>query len=259
MAGRPRTPLFVAALASVLVLGLGLGAAAFAMLDDGTTVVRQVTVEGSEPVVASDLPATAIYDRSATGVVEIAASGGGGVGSQSAQGSGFVYDEDGHIVTNQHVVAGASSISVRFWNGVERDATLMVKALISDTERRDAERELRIVRGEQAITERLRTLQDGRDGKDGEKGLPGENGAVGPPGPPGEAIQGPPGEIPAVPAETAEQIEKALILLAQPVVTFTEASPVVVNIGERPKRKTITMRRDEQGNAVADVIERDAG
>src|SRR5678815_3096306 len=102
MAGRSRTPLFVAALASVLVLGLGLGAAAFAVLDDGTTVVRQVTVEGSEPVVASDRPAT--------GVVEIAASGGGGVGSQSAQGSGFVYDEDGHIVTNQHVVAGASSI-----------------------------------------------------------------------------------------------------------------------------------------------------
>jgi putative serine protease PepD len=125
MAGRSRTPLLVAALASVLVLGLGLGAAAFAVLDDGTTVVRQVTVEGSEPVVASDLPATAIYDRSAKGVVEIAASGGGTIGSQSAQGSGFVLDEDGHIVTNQHVVAGASSISVSFWNGVERDATLV--------------------------------------------------------------------------------------------------------------------------------------
>jgi len=148
---------------------------------------------------------------------------------------------------------------------VERDATLMVKALISDTERRDAERELRIVRGEQAITERLRTLQDGRDGKDGEMGLPGAEGAVGPPGPPGEAIQGPPGELPPVPAETAELIERALTLLAQPVVqpvvTFTEASPVVVNIGEpRPKHKTIKLRRDEHGNAVgADVIERDAG
>jgi S1-C subfamily serine protease len=109
----------------MLVLGLGLGAAAFAVLDDGTTVVRQVTVEGSEPVAASDLPATAIYDRSAKGVVEIAASGAGGIGSQSAQGSGFVYDQDGHVVTNQHVVAGASSISVSFWNGVEREATLV--------------------------------------------------------------------------------------------------------------------------------------
>ena len=143
---------------------------------------------------------------------------------------------------------------------VEREATLTVKALTSDIERRDAERELRMVRMEQTLSERLRTLQDGRDGKDGEMGLPGENGAVGPPGPPGEAIQGPPGEIPAVPAETAEQIEKALELLARPMALPTaEASPVVVNIGERPKRKTITMRRDEHGNAVADVIERDAG
>jgi S1-C subfamily serine protease len=125
MAGRSRAPVLVAALASTLVLGLGLGAAAFALLDDGTTIVRQVTVEGSQPVAQSDLPATAIYERSARGVVEIAASGGGSLGSQSAQGSGFVYDEDGHIVTNQHVVAGASSISVSFWNGVERTATLV--------------------------------------------------------------------------------------------------------------------------------------
>jgi len=110
----------------MLVLGLGLGAAAFALLDDGTTIVRQVTVENSEPVAASDLSATAIYDRAAKSIVEIAASGSSGVGSQSsAQGSGFVFDEDGHIVTNQHVVAGASSISISFWNGVERGATLV--------------------------------------------------------------------------------------------------------------------------------------
>src|ERR687883_813684 len=37
--------------------------------------------------------------------------------SQRAQGSGFVYDSKGDIVTNQHVVDGATSISVRFWNG----------------------------------------------------------------------------------------------------------------------------------------------
>jgi putative serine protease PepD len=126
MPGPSRTPLLVAALASTLVLGLGLGAAAFAMLDDGTTIVRQVTVENSEPVAASDLPATAIYDRAAKSVVEIAASGSSGLSSQSgAQGSGFVFDGDGHIVTNQHVVAGASSISISFWNGVEREATLV--------------------------------------------------------------------------------------------------------------------------------------
>jgi putative serine protease PepD len=117
-----RTPLVVAALAAALVLGLGLGAAAFAVLGDGTkTIVRQVTVEGSEPVSEGGLPTSEIYERASQAVVEIAAGGGG----SQAQGSGFVYDEQGHIVTNQHVVTGASSIRVSFWNGAEFDAQLV--------------------------------------------------------------------------------------------------------------------------------------
>jgi S1-C subfamily serine protease len=123
--GRSRTALLVAALASMLALGVGLGAAAFAMLEDSSTIVRQVTVESSEAVASSELPTAAIYDRATRAVVEISASGGSSVGSQSAQGSGFVYDEQGNIVTNQHVVAGASAISVSFWNGVELDAELV--------------------------------------------------------------------------------------------------------------------------------------
>lgn len=122
MTNRSRTPLVLAALAAALVVGIGLGAVAFATLDEGgTTVVRQVTVEGSEPVAQGGLPASEIYDRSQDSVVEIAARGGTG----RAQGSGFVYDERGHIVTNQHVVAGASAIAVRFANGLEREAELV--------------------------------------------------------------------------------------------------------------------------------------
>lgn len=123
MPGRSRTPLLVAALVSALVLGAGLGAAAFAMLDDGSTIVRQVTVEDSQPVAENGLPSSQIYERASKSVVELAASGGSGAGT--AQGSGFIYDESGHIVTNQHVVAGATSIAVSFWNGVELDATLV--------------------------------------------------------------------------------------------------------------------------------------
>ena len=121
MTSRSRIP-HVLGLVAALALGLGLGAAAFAVFDDGTTtVVRQVTVEGSEPVAAGELPAAEIYDRASKAVVEISAGG-----SQArAQGSGFVYDRTGHIVTNQHVVAGATSISVSFWNGVELDAELV--------------------------------------------------------------------------------------------------------------------------------------
>jgi len=121
--GRSRTPLLLVALVSALVLGVGLGAAAFAVLDGSSTIVRQVTVEGSQPVAASEVPAARIYDRASKSVVELKASGG--AGGASAQGSGFVYDESGNIVTNQHVVAGATSIAVSFWNGVELDATLV--------------------------------------------------------------------------------------------------------------------------------------
>ncbi|HEU5009945.1 MAG TPA: hypothetical protein VFT33_04515, partial [Gaiellaceae bacterium] len=105
---RPRTALVVAGLVAALALGLGLGAAAFALLDDGTTtIVRQVPVEGSSPVADSNVPIGDIYQDASKAVVELAASSG--LGSQSgAQGSGFVYDKDGHVVTNQHVVAGAS-------------------------------------------------------------------------------------------------------------------------------------------------------
>lgn len=38
-------------------------------------------------------------------------------GSQSALGSGFVWDKNGDIVTNHHVIAGATSIEVTFSNG----------------------------------------------------------------------------------------------------------------------------------------------
>ncbi|HZU87049.1 MAG TPA: trypsin-like peptidase domain-containing protein, partial [Anaerolineaceae bacterium] len=41
------------------------------------------------------------------------------------QGSGFVYDTSGYIVTNNHVVEGATSITVTFWNGSKAEATLV--------------------------------------------------------------------------------------------------------------------------------------
>ena len=82
MPDRSRTPLLAAGLVSALVLGVGLGAASFAFLDDGsTTVVRQVTVESSEPVAADDLSASVIYDRASKAVVEISASGSTSAGS----------------------------------------------------------------------------------------------------------------------------------------------------------------------------------
>ncbi len=44
---------------------------------------------------------------------------------QSGEGSGFVYDKEGHIITNNHVVASAERIVVTFADGREADATLV--------------------------------------------------------------------------------------------------------------------------------------
>jgi len=53
-------------------------------------------------------------------VVSIAA-----FGSENAQGSGFIYDKEGHIVTNQHVVEDASRVEVSFIDGTTRNARII--------------------------------------------------------------------------------------------------------------------------------------
>jgi putative serine protease PepD len=109
-----------AALAAVALIGAGGGAATYAALSsgDGKTVVRQVTVSDAQPASSSgNLSVQSIYQLANKGVVEITAGQG--------QGSGFVYDDDGHIVTNQHVVEGTTSVSVKFWNGKTYDAQVV--------------------------------------------------------------------------------------------------------------------------------------
>jgi putative serine protease PepD len=125
-----------AALVAGACIGAGAGAATYAGLSDGgsNTVVRQVTVENSQPAASADqLSAGEIYSRTHKGVVEITATGAstqtpfGQPQSERAQGSGWVYDSSGHIVTNEHVVSEASSVSVRFWNGANYKATVVGK------------------------------------------------------------------------------------------------------------------------------------
>jgi len=46
-------------------------------------------------------------------------------GRAEGTGSGFVYDDKGHILTNNHVVAGSGKITVTFHDGVEASATVV--------------------------------------------------------------------------------------------------------------------------------------
>jgi S1-C subfamily serine protease len=88
-------------------------------------------VTGGEPAAStSGLSVGEIYRRASKGVVEITVATAspspfGGSQTQRAQGSGFVFDEQGHIVTNDHVVDGASTVSVRLWNGETYEAKVV--------------------------------------------------------------------------------------------------------------------------------------
>lgn len=66
-------------------------------------------------------PARQVYMRDGPGVVSVDVVSNAG----PAGGSGFVLDKNGHIITNEHVVKGASDISVKFSNGVRKKAEVV--------------------------------------------------------------------------------------------------------------------------------------
>jgi putative serine protease PepD len=129
---RSRLPIVALVLVGTLALGAGAGAVAYSVAQSPSTktVVRQVAVPSSEPTAdSSGLTPGQIYRQTYQGVVEITVSTPQqtptGNQEAQAQGSGFVIDSDGHIVTNDHVVENANSVSVRFWNGSTYDASVV--------------------------------------------------------------------------------------------------------------------------------------
>jgi S1-C subfamily serine protease len=116
--------------AAVLVAGGGTGA-----------VSRQqgVLTLGSK----DQLSAHDIYERAVPGIVSIRArsvqptdafesqTGGTSFAGQST-GSGFVLDTDGHVVTNAHVVTGATAVEVTFADGRTAPARVLGKDEESD-------------------------------------------------------------------------------------------------------------------------------
>ena len=128
-----RTVTKISAGAAALVIAAGTGAATYAALDDGgTTAVAPSSSSGTAQTVKDGaLTIGQVYDRTNASVVEITvttqapADGPMGSGTAQAQGSGFVYDTTGHVITNAHVVDGAESAKVRFADGKTYDATVV--------------------------------------------------------------------------------------------------------------------------------------
>ena len=131
-------------LAAALAIGAGAGAGIYAGLSGGsspsttaTAVVPAQSVAATQTVTSL----TQLYKDVTPGVVDITIAGQssgnsfgfGGQQQTEAEGSGFVYDTKGDIVTNAHVVDGASTITVHFWNGKTAKATLVGADDSSDT------------------------------------------------------------------------------------------------------------------------------
>jgi len=132
---------------AALALGGGVAAAVYAGVSGGSSSSPTTTTTTAAPATSTVQPAAAtttglaqIYKEATPGVVDItvteAASGNGfGFGQQSSQaeGTGFVYDTKGDIVTAAHVVDGESSIKVTFKDGKTATATLVGKDDSTDT------------------------------------------------------------------------------------------------------------------------------
>jgi S1-C subfamily serine protease len=108
-----------AATVGVIVVVLALAGA----FDRTDTVVAPDQPRATTPDVPRSTPTTVaeIYEQAARGVVFVSARGGQGSlpfdgdgGGRAASGSGFAIDDEGYIVTNQHVIENADRITVRF-------------------------------------------------------------------------------------------------------------------------------------------------
>ncbi len=97
----------------LIVLGLSLTVVPFALAQDSSTTTSVSTAPNA---------LTQIYDQVSPSVVAINVLATrtdqmGQQGTIAGAGSGFVIDTDGHIVTNNHVVEGATRIEVNFLDG----------------------------------------------------------------------------------------------------------------------------------------------
>jgi S1-C subfamily serine protease len=73
----------------------------------------------------SNLSLIELFEKSEEGVVKIQVVRNNIPGDTGSVGSGFVYDNLGHIITNAHVVDGATKATVTFLDGSQYDAEII--------------------------------------------------------------------------------------------------------------------------------------
>ena len=123
----------------------------------GVTPLSTPEVDPSVQVVPSPQPVTTnpvLMDGSLTSLYQQVIPGVVAIQTASGQGSGFVFDTDGHIITNEHVVEGASTVEVSFASGFKAYGTVIGS---------DADADIAVVKVD-APAEELRPLPIGDSG-----------------------------------------------------------------------------------------------
>jgi S1-C subfamily serine protease len=131
----------------VALVGAGLALGGAALLgklgDHTTTTVEQVTpsvlpATATTPSSTKSLTPEAIYRQDGPGVVQITATSVTqspflpATQTSKSQGSGFVLDRAGHIITNFHVIQGAQRVQVSFSGQDQLPATVVGKDRSTD-------------------------------------------------------------------------------------------------------------------------------
>ncbi|AYN34198.1 protease [Streptomyces albus] len=131
---RRRGGLIAGVLAGALLMGAVGGGVGYLIADNkdddgGTNSSTTVSADSQAGLKRSPTSVAGIAGRALPSVVTIEASGGGGQGDTG--GTGFVYDQEGHILTNNHVVATAAEggkLSATFSNGKKYAAEVIGRA-----------------------------------------------------------------------------------------------------------------------------------
>ena len=132
--------IIVVALVASLIGGLLASAATVLALGrDGENESPEVVQEQEQPLQAPEIAmdntqtqVEAVAEAVLPTVVQIDIGGGEGILASEGNGSGVVYRSDGHIITNNHVVAGADEMEVVFADGRRAEGTLVGRDALSD-------------------------------------------------------------------------------------------------------------------------------
>ena len=126
-----RFALFLAVIAAVLV-ALTLSNMKYSPWTN--TSARSIDQRG--PLADAERANIELFERVSPSVVQVAARSaasnpladdedGAGAGAGAASGTGFIWDNDGHVVTNNHVVQNGSEVAIRFASGEVAQAEII--------------------------------------------------------------------------------------------------------------------------------------